>query len=202
MIGVVVADDHPIVREGIEGILDAAEGVALLGTASDGEDAIDVVARTAPDVLLLDLRMPRCDGLDVIAHLRARGVDRPRILVLTTYDTERDVRAAMRAGADGFLLKDAPPAVLMDAVRRVARGEAVLAPSAVRALARSETPRLTAREADVLREVAGGGTNREAAARLFISESTLKTHLARVFDKLGVADRAAAVRTAFEEGLL
>lgn len=202
MIGVVVADDHPIVREGIEGILDAAEGVALLGTASDGEDAIDVVARTAPDVLLLDLRMPRCDGLDVIAHLRARGADRPRILVLTTYDTERDVRAAMRAGADGFLLKDAPSAVLIDAVRRVSRGEAVLAPSAVRALARSETPRLTAREADVLREVAGGGTNREAAARLFISESTLKTHLARVFDKLGVADRAAAVRTAFEEGLL
>lgn len=164
--------------------------------------ALAVIAARRPDAVLLDLRMPGGDGLETLRALPPGSAGRPRFLVLTTYDTYRDISSALRAGADGFLLKDAPRSALLDAAHRIARGEPVLAPRALGVIAGAEGPALTGREIDVLREIASGGTNAEAAARLFISETTLTSHLGHVFDKLGVGDRAAAVRVAFERGLL
>ncbi|MDO5501297.1 MAG: response regulator transcription factor, partial [Propionibacteriaceae bacterium] len=199
MIRVVIADDHPIVRDGIVAILERDGDITVVAEASGGREAVALVAREQPDVVLLDLRMPEGDGVDAIRELRAISRDTPRILVLTTYDTDDDIRRALAAGADGYLLKDTPRAELVGAVRQLAAGRPVVTPEVLRVMAappaagdRAAIP-LTARERDVLREVAAGGTNREAAARLFISETTFKTHLARVFDKLGVSDRAAAV---------
>ncbi|MBB1509564.1 response regulator transcription factor [Tessaracoccus sp. MC1756] len=203
MIRVVIADDHPIVRDGIVAILEHASGIEVVGQAGGGHEAVALVAELDPDVVLMDLRMPAGDGVPAITALRARHSSRPRILVLTTYDTDQDIRHALEAGADGYLLKDTPRSDLVDAVRQLAAGHPVLTPRALSVLSgRGGGTSLTERELEVLREVAAGGTNREAAARLFISEATLKTHLSRVFGKLGVGDRAAAVRVAFDRGLL
>ncbi|MDO5535026.1 MAG: response regulator transcription factor [Propionibacteriaceae bacterium] len=204
MITVVIADDHPLVRDGIVAILTREPDLDVLAEAASGPEAVAMVAHHDPDVVLMDLRMPGGDGVDAIRELRSRPGDRPRILVLTTYDTDRDIRAALAAGADGYLLKDTPRADLIRAVRDLAAGRPVLAASALAALAGRGGPAvaLTAREADVVRELAAGGTNREAAARLHVSETTFKTHLSRVYDKLGVSDRAAAVRVAYERGLI
>ena len=204
MITVVIADDHPLVRDGIVAILTREPDLEVLAQAGSGPEAVAMVAHHDPDVVLMDLRMPGGDGVDAIRTLRGQRSDRPRILVLTTYDTDRDIRAALAAGADGYLLKDTPRADLIRAVRDLAAGRPVLAASALAALAgRGTGPvALTAREADVVRELAAGGTNREAAARLHVSETTFKTHLSRVYEKLGVSDRAAAVRVAYERGLI
>ncbi|MBB1495257.1 response regulator transcription factor [Propioniciclava sp. MC1595] len=204
MITVVIADDHPLVRDGIVAILAREPDLEVLAQAGSGPEAVAMVAHHDPDVVLMDLRMPGGDGVDAIRTLRGQRSDRPRILVLTTYDTDRDIRAALAAGADGYLLKDTPRADLIRAVRDLAAGRPVLAASALAALAgRGAGPvALTAREADVVRELAAGGTNREAAARLHVSETTFKTHLSRVYEKLGVSDRAAAVRVAYERGLI
>lgn len=207
MIRVVVADDHPIVRDGLIALLGASGDIEVVGEAAGGREAIAIVSRTRPDVVLLDLRMPEGDGVEAIEALRAGGATTPRVLVLTTYDTDDDIRRALAAGADGYLLKDTPRADLLAAVRDLAAGRSVVAPAVLRALATpppatSVPVALTPRERDVLREVAAGGTNQQAAGRLFISEATFKTHLARVYDKLGVTDRAAAVRAAYEQGLL
>lgn len=180
VIRVVIVDDHPVVRGGLV-----------------------VIAATDPDVALMDLRMAGGDGVEAIRELRARHESRPRILVLTTYHAERDIRTALEAGADGYLLKDARRADLVRAVADLAAGKPVLTSEALAVLAgRSGEQALTDRELDALRLIAAGHTNRSVAARMNVSEATVKTHLAHAFDKLGVGDRAAAVRVAYERGLL
>ena len=202
-ISIVVVDDHPVVRDGIRGMLEREPVMSVIGEAADGAEALTTIARLHPDVVLMDLRMPELDGVGAIRVLRAENPDAPRILVLTTYDTDTDIRAAVDAGADGYLLKATPRADLIAAVRRAAAGQSVLDPSAAASLmSRNRFEALTERECEVLRAVAGGGTNRQVAAELMISEATVKTHLLRLYPKLGVKDRAAAVRVAFERGLI
>jgi DNA-binding NarL/FixJ family response regulator len=180
-------------------------GVAVVGEASDGAEALAVADRLAPDVVLMDLRMPGMDGIEATAAFAARGAG-PRVLVLTTYDTDADVLRAVEAGATGYLLKDASSSELARAVHAVARGESVLAPVALSRLTRRvRTPDAdapTARELDVLRQVARGASNREVAAALHISEATVKSHLLHLFVKLGVEDRTAAVTVALRRGLI
>ncbi len=202
-IRVVIVDDHPVVRGGLVGMFAAEAGIDVVGEASSGPESLVVVAATDPDVVLMDLRMAGGDGVDAIAHLRALHATRPRILVLTTYNAERDIRTALEAGADGYLLKDARRAELVRAVEDLARGRPVLTSEALAVLAgRTTEQQLTERELDALRLIAEGHTNRSVAARMHVSEATVKTHLAHAFDKLGVGDRAAAVRVAYERGLL
>ncbi|EID55781.1 response regulator [Saccharomonospora xinjiangensis] len=205
MITILVADDHPVVRDGLRGIFTPDEGFTVVGEAADGAEAIAATERLRPDVVLMDLRMPRVGGVEAIRRLAALG-NPARILVLTTYDTDSDVVPAVEAGATGYLLKDAPRAELFRAVRATARGESVLSPTvASRVLGRFRGPAedaLTAREIEVLSLVAQGYTNREAAKELFLSEATVKTHLLHVYAKLGVRDRAAAVAVAYRRGLL
>jgi DNA-binding NarL/FixJ family response regulator len=206
-IGLLIVDDHPVVRDGLRGMFAGEPEFEVLGQAGTGAEALTVAARCRPDVVLMDLRMPELDGVATIVALRERGIP-ARVLVLTTYDTDSDVLPAIEAGATGYLLKDAPREELFRAVRAAARGEAVLSPSvasrlmgAVRAPSPGREP-LSQRELEVLGLIARGSTNREAAAALFISEATVKTHLLHAYAKLGVKDRAAAVAAAFERGLL
>jgi DNA-binding NarL/FixJ family response regulator len=203
-----IADDHPVVRDGLSGMFAADPGFEVLGEAGDGAEAVRLARALRPDVILMDLRMPEMDGVTAIAELARHGVT-ARVLVLTTYDTDSHVLPAIEAGATGYLLKDAPRTELLRAVRAAARGEAVLSPSVasrlmgrVRAPAAGSDGPLSQRELEVLQLVAAGTTNREAAARLFISEATVKTHLLHIYAKLGVGDRAAAVAEAFNRGLL
>ncbi|HWF55370.1 MAG TPA: response regulator transcription factor [Solirubrobacteraceae bacterium] len=205
MLRVLIVDDHPVVRGGITGILTPEHGFDVVGEAADGVQALERARRLDPDVILMDLRMPKMDGVQTIKALAAAG-SRARVLVLTTFDTDGDVLAAIEAGATGYLLKDAPGDELFRAVRAAARGEAVLSPSVVtRVVGRVRAPAqepISQRELEVLELVARGATNREAARQLFISEATVKTHLVHVYAKLGVGDRAAAVTEAFDRGLL
>lgn len=205
LIRIVVVDDHPVVRDGLVGMVGSEPDLDVVGEAADGVEAVAVVAHRRPDVVLMDLRMPGGDGLDAIREIRRSATDGgPRVLVLTTYDTERDVRAALEAGADGFLLKDVRRADLVRAVRDLAAGRPVLTATALAALSgrRDDRPALSPRETEVLRLVADGHTNGSVATVLVISEATVKTHLLRIYDKLGVGDRAAAVRVAYERGVL
>jgi DNA-binding NarL/FixJ family response regulator len=212
-IGLLIVDDHPVVRDGLSGMFAAPE-FKVLGQAADGAEAVRLAETLRPDVILMDLRMPGMDGVAAITELASRGIP-ARVLVLTTYDTDSYVLPAIEAGATGYLLKDAPSAELLRAVRAAANGDAVLAPSvAARLMSRVRTPAvpnasgaagaepLSAREVEILELVAAGNTNREAAARLFISEATVKTHLLHIYAKLGVSDRAAAVAEGFNRGLL
>jgi DNA-binding NarL/FixJ family response regulator len=205
-IRLLIADDHPVVRDGLRGIFEASDEFEVVGEAANGREAVDRAAALLPDVVLMDLRMPVLDGVSAIRLLAERGVT-ARVLVLTTFDTDTDVVPAIEAGATGYLLKDSPPDELRRGVRAAARGEAVLSPSvATRLMSRFRAPSgagpLSQRELEVLELVAAGTTNREAAARLFISEATVKTHLLNIYAKLGVSDRAAAVGEAFNRGLL
>jgi DNA-binding NarL/FixJ family response regulator len=201
---VLIADDHPIVRDGLRGMFAGDPGFEVLGEAGDGAEAVAMARALRPDVILMDLRMPRMDGVTAIKRLAELGIG-ARVLILTTYDTDGDVLPAIEAGATGYLLKDALRDELIRAVRAAARGEAVLSPSvATRLLGQVRTPtdQLSQRELEVLALIAKGSTNREAAARLYISEATIKTHLLRIYAKLGVNDRAAAVAVAYQRGLL
>jgi DNA-binding NarL/FixJ family response regulator len=204
-IRLLVVDDHPVVRNGLCSMFDRDPEFDVLGEAGDGAEAVRLAQELRPDVILMDLRMPGMDGVTAITELAARGVA-ARVLVLTTYDTDSHVLPAIEAGATGYLLKDAPRAELVRAVRAAAHGEAVLAPAvAARLMSRVRSPAagpLSQRELEVLELVAAGTTNREAAARLFITEATVKTHLLNIYAKLGVSDRAAAVAEAFNRGLL
>jgi DNA-binding NarL/FixJ family response regulator len=204
VIRLVIVDDHPVVRDGLRGMFAGDPDFDVVGEAGDGAEAVAVVAAVTPDVVLMDLRMPRVDGVAAITRLRENG-STARVLVLTTYDTDSDVLPAIKAGATGYLLKDTPRDELVRAVRSAARGDAVLSPSvATRLLGQVRAPAseaLSPRELEVLGLIARGSTNREAAAKLFISEATVKTHLLHVYAKLGVKDRAAAVAVAFERGL-
>jgi len=204
-IGVLVADDHPVVRSGLVGMLASEPGLRVVGTAADGEQAVAQVGELSPDVVLMDLRMPRLDGVAAIERINAShpGV---AVLVLTTYDSDADIIRAVAAGAAGYLLKDAPLDTLAEAIRAAARGETVLAPPvAARLASRLRAPEpvtLTRRETEVLAAVARGGTNAEIARELYIGEATVKTHLLRIFAKLQVDDRTHAVTAALERGLL
>ncbi|MDG4832956.1 response regulator transcription factor [Solwaraspora sp. WMMD1047] len=205
MISVLIVDDHPVVRDGLRGMFSADPRFEVLGEAGDGAEAIAVADRLRPDVILMDLRMPRIDGVTAIRELADRGVP-ARVLVLTTYDSDRDVLPAIEAGATGYLLKDAPREELFRAVEAAARGQAVLSPAvATRLMGQMRQPAsepLSQRELEVLTLIAQGSTNREAARQLFISEATVKTHLLHAYAKLGVNDRAAAVAAAFHRGYL
>jgi DNA-binding NarL/FixJ family response regulator len=204
-IKLLIADDHPVVRDGLSSMFARDPEFEVLGEAADGAEAVRLTQALRPDVVLMDLRMPGMDGVTAITELARRGVA-VRVLVLTTYDTDSHVLPAIEAGATGYLLKDAPRDELLRAVRAAAQGDAVLSPSvAARLMNRFRAPGagpLSQRELEVLEMVAAGTTNREAAARLFISEATVKTHLLNIYAKLGVSDRAAAVAEAFNRGLL
>ncbi|AYY14849.1 DNA-binding response regulator [Actinobacteria bacterium YIM 96077] len=205
MIRVLIVDDHPVVRDGLRGAFAHEPDIEVAGDASNGREAVDRAAALGVHVVLMDLRMPGMDGVQAIAALRQMSAD-VGVLVLTTFDSESDVLPAIEAGATGYLLKDAPTEELIRAVRAAARGESVLAPSVAHQLMgrvrKPSTSALSDREFEVLRLVADGASNRDAAARLFISEASIKTHLQHIYDKLGVRDRAAAVGEAYRRGLL
>jgi DNA-binding NarL/FixJ family response regulator len=211
---VLVVDDQELVRAGFVKLLEAEPGVQIVGQAVDGADAVESVARVRPDIVLMDVRMPRMDGIEATRRICARE-GAPRVLILTTFDLDEYVFDALKAGASGFLLKDAPPEELVTALRVVAAGDALLAPSVTRRLiaefTRLPTPRadgpaelseLTAREREILGLVARGGSNAEIAAELVIGESTVKTHVGSILLKLGLRDRVQAVVLAYETGLV
>ena len=211
---VVIADDHALVRTGFRLIL-AAAGISVIAEAGTGTDAVTAVRRTEPDVVLMDIRMPELDGLAATRTLLTDTRTGPRILILTTFDLDEYVYAALQAGASGFLLKDVPPEQLVAAVRTVRSGDALLSPAITRRLVeryalRDETTlpihdslqRLSPREREVLRLLAQGLSNAELAGRLYLSEATVKTHVARVLAKLGLRDRVQAVVLAYETGLV
>ncbi|TWF74401.1 LuxR family two component transcriptional regulator [Pseudonocardia hierapolitana] len=204
-IRVLIVDDHPVVRDGLRGVLDGESDMQVVGEAGHGAEALARVRATSVDVVLMDLRMPVMGGVEAIGELRRVAPD-ARVLVLTTYDTDRDVLPAIEAGATGYLLKDTPREELLRAVRAAHRGEAVLSPAvAGRLMGQVRGPAqatLSARELEVLRLVAAGSTNRETAQRLFISEATVKTHLLHIYAKLEVRDRASAVAAGYQRGLL
>jgi DNA-binding NarL/FixJ family response regulator len=220
VIGIVVADDHEVVRAGFAALLGTQPDFAVLGTATDGADAVTVCRELRPDVVLMDVRMPGTDGIEATQRLTA-GADPPKVLILTTFDLDEYVFDALRAGASGFLLKDATAERLFEAVRVVAAGEALLAPAVTRRLI-SEFARLrpqgvaggsgtagrpgalaalTPRETEVLRLVAEGLSNSELADRLVVTEETVKTHVSRILSKLCLRDRAQAVNYAYRTGL-
>ena len=214
-IRILIADDQSLVRTGFRMILDAEPDLDVVGEAVDGREAVDKAKAAKPDVILMDIRMPELDGIEATRRIVADGGDEaPKVLMLTTFDLNEYVYEALRAGASGFLLKDAPAAQLVTAVHVVADGEALLAPSITRRLISEFARRpplsakpdqmqeLTARELEVLRLVARGLSNAEIAKELFVSDATVKTHVARVLMKLGLRDRVQAVVAAYESGLV
>ncbi|MFF4993022.1 response regulator [Streptosporangium saharense] len=205
MLRLMIVDDHPVVREGLRGMLEAAPEISVVGEAASGDEAVARAVRLRPDVVLMDLRMPDGDGVSATSRILA-ALPGTRVVVLTTYETDQDILRAVEAGAAGYLLKDTSRADLLSAIASAARGETVLSPSVTtRLVTRMRTPAaetLSPREAEVLALVADGLTNAEIGRALFISETTVKTHLLRVFGKLGVSDRTAAVTTALDRGLL
>jgi DNA-binding NarL/FixJ family response regulator len=205
VIRLILVDDHPVVRHGIRGMLEAEPDLRVVGEASSGPEGVALAAELRPDIVLMDLRMPGGDGVEATARIVAT-VPGVRVMVLTTYESDRDILRAIEAGAGGYLLKDASPAELAEGVRAAARGETVLAPSVASTLVRQvrspAPPALSARETEVLRLVARGLTNADIGRELFITEATVKTHLLRAVAKLDVADRTAAVTRAMSHGLL
>ncbi|MEU0809160.1 response regulator transcription factor [Streptomyces sp. NPDC005970] len=211
---VVVADDQALVRTGFTMIL-AADGIDVVAAVADGGEAVEAVRRTRPDVVLMDIRMPEMDGLEATRRILTGAPGEPRVIILTTFDLDHFVYAALSAGASGFLLKDVTPEHLVAAVRMVRSGDALLAPAITRRLVERYARRdpdtsalhrdlaaLTPREAEVLRLLAQGLSNAELAARLHLSEATVKTHVARILAKLGLRDRVQAVVVAYETGLV
>jgi DNA-binding NarL/FixJ family response regulator len=218
VIRILLADDQALVRAGFRMILDAEPGMEVVGEAADGREAAEQAGALHPDVVLMDIRMPELDGLEATRRILDGdgGDDRPRVLMLTTFDLDEYVYEALRAGASGFLLKDTPPEQLVAAIEVVARGDALLAPSVTRRVIsefvkgagpkqEAQFPRLrdlTARERQVLTLIARGLSNAEIARTLFVSETTVKTHVARILMKLGLRDRVQAVVLAYEAGVV
>jgi DNA-binding NarL/FixJ family response regulator len=205
MIRVVIADDHPVVRAGVRALLDAEPDIDVVGEAATPDEAVDLAGRLSPELVLMDLQFgDRAAGAEATRRVRALAAP-PYVLILTNYDTDGDILGAVEAGASGYLLKDAPPHELLAGVRAAAAGHSALAPAiAGRLMARLREPRisLSAREIEVLRLVARGASNAEVAARLHITDATVKSHLAHVFSKLGVTSRTAAVSSARSLGIL
>jgi DNA-binding NarL/FixJ family response regulator len=215
-IGIVVADDHEVVRAGFAALLDTQPDFTVLGIASDGDEAVRVCRELRPDVVLMDVRMPSLDGIEATRQLAGPDGPGPRVLILTTFDLDDYVFDALRAGASGFLLKDVTAERLFDAVRVIAAGEALLAPAVTRrligeftrlrsvpdALTPTAMVTLTPRETEVLRLVAEGMSNPEIARRLVVTEETVKTHVSHILAKLGLRDRTQAVIAAYESGLV
>ena len=217
MTRVLLVDDQPLLRAGFRMILEGEDDIEVVGEAADGVEAIDAALRLRPDVVLMDIRMPNLDGVEATRRLAGPGADEPvKILILTTFDLDEYVVEALRAGASGFLLKDVPPEDLVTAIRTIAAGDALIAPSVTRRLidrfARHLPPpetkpppslgNLTDREVEVLTLMARGLSNAELAESLFVSETTVKTHVGRVLMKLGLRDRVQAVVLAYETGLV
>ena len=214
MIKVLLADDHELVRDGLKAMLGAQEDIEVVAEASDGAEAVEEAIRLRPEVVLMDIRMPRLDGIEATRRLNAHA-GAPRVLVLTTFDLDEYVYEALRAGAAGFILKDVPPGQVAEAVRTFAAGDQLLAPAVTKRLVERFVKRpppdtareqrfeeLTEREVEVLRHVARGLSNAEIAERLFLSEATVKTHLTRILSKLRLRDRVQAVVLAYESGLV
>ena len=210
-IAVLVVDDDELVRIGLRAIIDAEADLEVVGEAADGAEVAPLVARTRPDVVLMDVRMPAVDGIQATRHLLATASEPPRVLVITTFENDDYVYEALRVGASGFLLKRARPAEVVEAIRVVARGESLLFPAALRRLVagrgggagdRLRDAGLTEREADVLRRLAAGRSNSEIAAELVVSVETVKTHVGNVLAKLGARDRTQAVIAAYESGFI
>jgi DNA-binding NarL/FixJ family response regulator len=215
MIRVLIADDHELMRNGLRAILDAQQDIEVIGEAEHGALAVENAIRLHPDVVIMDIRMPRLDGIEATRRLAVQGEKAPKVLVLTTFDLDEYVYQALRAGAAGFLLKDTPPRQLAEAVRTIAAGESLLAPAVTKRLIeryvsrppddtarRERFAELTERELEVLQLITRGLSNAEIGARLFLSEATVKTHVTRVLTKLGVRDRVQAVVLAYETGLV
>jgi DNA-binding NarL/FixJ family response regulator len=215
VISALVADDQEVVRAGFSALLDTQTDVAVVASAADGAEAVRLSTEHRPDVVLMDVRMPVLDGIEATRQICEQDGDRPRILILTTFDLDEYVYDALQAGASGFLLKDVPAETLFEAVRVIAAGEALLAPAITRRLIaefarlrpRPQTPArgldaLTPRETEILALVAEGLSNREIALRLVLSDETVKTHVSHVLRKLGLRDRAQAVVVAYESGLV
>ena len=215
MIRVLIADDQALVRAGFEVLIDSADDLAVVGTAANGAEAVELAGTTAPEVILMDVRMPVMDGLQATARILAGPPPTPRVLILTTFDLDEYVFGALRAGASGFLLKDTPPADLLAGIRTVAGGDALLSPSITRHLIEEFVRRpqpgvpvpatlhaLTGREVEVLELVARGLSNAEIAQRLYVSPATAKTHVARLLMKLDARDRAQLIIVAYESGLI
>jgi DNA-binding NarL/FixJ family response regulator len=212
---VLIVDDQALVRAGFRMILDAEEDIEVAGEAADGQEAVSEVQRLQPDVVLMDVRMPVLDGIEATRRLLADGGTEAKVVMLTTFDMDEYVYDALRAGASGFLLKDVPPEQLVAGIRAVARGDALLAPSVTRRVIEEfvrrppssmqtlppELAELTARELEVLKLIARGLSNAEIAKELFVSETTVKTHVAHLLSKLDVRDRVQAVVLAYETGL-
>lgn len=211
LIRVLIVDDHPVVREGLAGMISGHAAITgdrrieVVGEAGDGQEAVTLYHRLQPDVVLMDLRMPGMDGVEAIEQIRRESPE-ARVLVLTTYDSDADILRAVEAGASGYLLKDSPRGDLFRAIEKVAQGQSVLAPTvADRLMQRMRSPgeeTLSKREIEVLQLVARGNSNRDIGKALHISTATVKTHLVRIFDKLGVDDRTAAVTVALERGIM
>ena len=211
MIRVAIAEDHALVREGLRAILEPQEDIEVVGEAGDGVQALDVVARERPDVLLLDIQMPALDGIEVTERLTRQGRQKTRVLILTTFDRDDLVFRALRAGASGFLLKDVPRSQLLHGIRLVAAGDELLAPTVTRRLVErflrtpvgtSSLDRLSDRERDVLQRMGRGLSNAEIADDLVLGEATIKTHVGSIFAKCALRDRAQAVVLAYESGLV
>lgn len=212
---VLIVDDQSMIRAGFAALLDAQEGITVVGTADDGLGITDIVRRTQPDVVLMDIRMPKVNGLDAARAIFAMPGEGPKVIMLTTFDADEYVFTALRVGASGFLLKDSPPEELVQAVRVVADGEALLSPKVTSALiadyaARPQPPaknsplltQLTEREREVMTRVARGRSNSEIADDLFLAEQTVKTHVSRILTKLDLRDRTQMVVAAYESGLV
>jgi two-component system, NarL family, response regulator len=201
-IQIVVADDHPIVRSGIVANLMQQRDMKVVAEGNDGVEALALIKKYLPDVVLLDLRMPRLDGLEVVAEINALQLH-TKVIVMTTFENQEDIQRSMKAGARAYLLKDCSQQVLLEAVRRVYLGEVFLLPQIIQKLVdRMQKPQISLRELDVLKFVASGKSNKEIGVQLFISEGTVKTHVANLLIKLGVSGRTSAVREAVRRGLL
>lgn len=205
MIRILIVDDHPVVRAGLRAIVETQPDFEVNGEAETGEDAVRRVAHDSPDLVLMDLQMPGIGGAQAVTQMMSLP-DPPPVMILTTYDTDSDILAALDAGATGYLLKDAPPEELFQAIRQAASGQTVLAPSVasklVTRIQRQPSQTLSTRELEVLDLVAEGLTNKQIAHHLHLSEATIKTHLAHINTKLGVESRTAAVAAAVEQGLI
>ena len=204
-IRIIISDDHPVVRAGLRGMISGEPGFDVIGEAENGKEAIALTGELKPDVVLMDLRMPEMDGVTAIGHIKADYPD-VNILVLTTYESDADILRAIETGATGYLLKDTPREELFEAIRLVAQGKSPLDPGvATRLMQRmrgADEEGLSSREIEVLELVAHGTSNKEIAKRLWVSETTVKSHMLHIFDKLGVADRTAAVTAALKRGII